>query len=793
MACITEIIMFKNYLKIACRNIKRNKGHSFINISGLAIGMACFILMLLLAQDELSFNGFHENARRIYRVIIEEKNSNDLPMALTYAPLGAALKKDFPEIVESACFNYGGGGLVKYGDQAFEESYFTFTDPSFFKMFSFTFLMGDPQTALADPLSVVLSEKTAKKYFGEKNPMGEVLQIKNIVNLTVTGVIQTPKNSSMRVDFVVSNQIYDKYGVDINSWNRINYTTFVMLNKNTSGKQLSSKIYGYLKTMQSPDTDQRLILQPLKRIYLYSNFSYEGLRTSKIHVIYIILSLAIFILLIACVNFMNLSTARSAKRIKEVGLRKVVGGNKQQLVRQFLGESLLFALIALVFAVFIVELALPHLNQLVFRELSLYGSLTPGMTLGLMGIAVITGIIAGSYPAFFLSSFKMTHVLKGPGQKGAKGSGLRKLLSIGQFVVSILLIIATTVLFKQLHYIQRMNLGYDKKQLVYIPMNADIKKSYEAVKYELVKEPGIIDVTATMNLPTWAWPSVNLTNWQGRDTDKEITLYHESVDYDYFKTFRMTILQGRSFSREFPSDATSALIVNEEAVRQMEMENPLGKHLEAWGHKGKIIGVVKDFHFNDLRNKINPLVIKLAPRDTHFMIIRVRPDNIARTLAAVKSQWKSFSPEYPIKLSFLEDRLEKIYLAEKAVGKLASVFTVLAIIISCMGLFGLASFMTQQRTNEIGIRKAFGASVSGIVQLLSKEFLKWVLVANVIAWPIAFLVMNQFLQIYAYRTTIGAWPFLLAGVLALLIAVLSVGSQSIKTAKTNPVEALRYE
>ena len=457
--------MFKNYLKIAFRNIKRNKGYSFINITGLAIGMACFILMLLLALDELSFNGFHENAHRIYRAIIEDETVFKSPCAVTEPPLAAALKKDFPGIEEAACFNYAGGGLVKYRDKIIEEDYFTFTDPSFFKMFSFTFLKGNPHTALKDPLGVVLSEKNAEKYFGNKNPLGEVLEIKNIANLTVTGVIQAPKNSSLMVDFVVSNHLYDKYGMDINRWDWRNFVTFVMLHSKADAEQLKSQVYGFYKK-RWPDSNARLLLQPLTRIHLYSNYQYDKLRTSSIYFIYILLLLAVLVLLIACVNFMNLSTARSARRMKEVGLRKVAGANKQQLIRQFLGESILFALIALLFAIGLVELALPHLNRLVFKEMSLYGSFTPARALGLIGIALVTGCIAGSYPAFFLSSFKVVQVLKGPAKKGSKGSLMRKILAVGQFSVSILLIIAISVLYKQLHYIRSARLGYDKEHLV---------------------------------------------------------------------------------------------------------------------------------------------------------------------------------------------------------------------------------------------------------------------------------------------------------------------------------------
>ncbi|NIM14088.1 MAG: FtsX-like permease family protein [Candidatus Aminicenantes bacterium] len=783
--------MFKNYLKIAFRNIIRQKGYSFINISGLAIGLACFILMLLLTLDELSFDRFHENADHIYRVFIENKDS-DLPLiAVTPAPLAASLKKDFPGITEAACFNYGGGGLVKCDNKYFEESYFEFTDPSFFKMFSFTFIKGNPQTALEDPLSVVLSQKTAEKYFGQKDPLGKTLEIKDIATLTVTGVIQDPKNSCMRVQFVVSNQIYDKFGMDIHTWNRLDYITFVMLQENADVKQLSAKTYGYLKKVW-PSYKGRLILQPLKEVNLYSNLAYDPLRNSSIYVIYILISLGISILLIACINYMNLSTARSARRMIEVGLRKVVGAKKKQLIWQFLGESVLFALIALVIAFILVELALPHLNQLTLREAPLNRYFTPVMVLGLIGIALITGGVAGSYPAFFLSSFKPVTILKGPRQKGARGSLLRKILAIGQFSLSILLIIVTIILYKQLHYMQNVNLGYDKEKLVCIDMNAEIKKSYNSVKNELLKAAGIIDVTATDSFPVSGLMSCTFSGWEGRDTDKKIVLYQCVVDYDFFKTFKMDILQGRGFSRKFPSDLTSAVIVNEEAVKQMEMENPLGKHMSIWG-KSKIIGVVKDFHFEYLRNKINPMVIKLAPQNTSHMIVRLLSGNIHDTLDVIKGQWKSFAPEYPFEFTFLDDRLNRMYFLEAIIGKVFWVFTGLAIFISCMGLFGLASFLTEQRTKEIGIRKVLGATVSGIIQLLSKEFLKWVLVANFIAWPIAFLLMSKFLQVYAYRAPMGIWPFLLAGVLGLLITLLSVGYQSTRAAAANPVEALRYE
>ena len=802
--------MFRNYLKVAIRDIVRHKGYSLINAAGLALGMACFILIFLLVQDELSYDRFHENGDEIYRVItVWEKKGDKEFCALTTAPLAAALEQDFPEIVHGACFNYSGAGLIKYGDKSFDRDIFAFTDPSFFKMFSFTFLKGDPETALDDPLSVVLSEKTAEKYFGDRDPMGKILQVTGIfgdqnpmgkihpvtgnVNLKVTGVIKDPKQSHISLEYVVSNQIFDRYGVDITSWNRLNYTTYVMLRKDADVEEVKRKLAGYLKS-RFPGTTTSHTLQPLKRIYLYSNFSYDikG-RTSNITFVYILSVLAVFILLIACINFMNLATARSAARMKEVGLRKVIGARRRQLVRQFLGESIILSFISLIFALLLVELALPYLSRLTFRELTLHSSINPWLVLELLGIAFLTGIIAGSYPAFFLSSFKPLKVLKGTTPKGVKGSGLRKVLAIGQFSISIILIIITTLHFKQFHYMQNAELGYDKNHLVCLSMNADIKKNYNAFKNKLVRNPGILSVTASLNLPVWTGPSFNCSDWEGREGNDGFTLYHGSVDYDYFKTLKMDILQGRPFSRQFPTDLTSAFIVNQQAAKRMGMQNPPGKRLSMGNRKGIIIGVVKDHHFDSLRSKINPLVLRLAPGETNYMIIRVKPGGIPGSLAFIESQWEIYAPDYPFGYTFLEDVVERMYLGERILGKIVFVFTLLAIFISCMGLFGLVSFMAERRTKEIGIRKVLGATVSGIARLLSREFVKWILLANAIAWPTAYLLMNQWLQNYTYRVSIGIWTFLLAGGAALLIVLVTVGYQTLKAAAADPIEALRYE
>ena len=788
--------MFKNYLITAYRNIKRQRLHSFINISGLAIGMTCTILILLLVQDELSYDKYHENADRIYRVIkTQGRNSGEeYDVAITQAPLAASLKNNFPEIADAVCFNYGPGGLVKYGDKLFKESFVSYTDPSFFEMFSFAFLKGNPKTALNDPYSVVLTEDIAKKYFGDKEPLGEILSINNKVNLRVTGIIEKPKNSHIELSFIVPNTLYKEFGVDIESWVRSNYTTYVMLQKDANIENVNHNVADYFTYVFGPENTTTLFLQPLKRIYLHSNFQYEvHTRTSNINLVYILSLIAIFILLIACVNFMNLATARSEKRIKEVGLRKVVGANRRQLIQQFLGESILLSFFALLLAIILVKMILPNFNELIQRDLNLFSSPDLHIFLGLIGITLITGIIAGSYPAFFLSSFQPVKVLKGLTKKGSRSILLRRFLVIAQFSFSIILVIGTIVVYKQLYYMQNMKLGYDKEQLVSILMNEEVRKKYIIIKNELQLNPNILNVTASMNSPTWEWPSVTLSNWEGRNSDKEIKLYHGSVDYGYFETFKMEIIEGRSFSEQFSTDLTSALIVNEEAVRQMDMMNPIGKRLSAWDHSGSIIGVVKDFNFDNVRNKINPLVLKLAPEETQFIFIRIKPANIQNTLHSIENIVKRVAPEYPFEYSFLTDNLNNLYIIESVILKIVLYFTCLTIFIACLGLFGLVSFIAEERTKEIGIRKVLGASVSNIVLYLSKEFIVLVVLANIIAWPAAYFAMNKLLDNYAYHYNISIFVFLLSAVLAIIITLITVSYQALKAAYANPVDALRYE
>jgi len=782
-------------MKVALRNIFRHKGYSFLNILGLAIGMACFMLIFMLVQVELSYDHGFENGDDIFRVFtIMNQNGEQRYNALTMAPLASSLKKNFPEVLEAVSYNHGDGNLVKYGSKNFDEDYFCFTDTSFFKIFSLTFLEGNPRIILDDPYSVVLSEDISNRIFGNGKALGEKIQLNDQLVLTVTGVIKKIEKSHLKLNIVLSNKLYKEFGVDVKDWDNLNYTTYVLLQKGVDLKGFETKFHNFLKQVQNPDTKLKLGLQPLKRIYLHSKFDYDFFaKTGDINYVYILSFIGIFILLIACINFMNLTTARSEKRIKEVGLRKVAGAYKGQLVRQFLGESIVFSLIALLFALILVEIALPYLGKLYLRKIVFYQALSPLLIFGIMGVAIVAGIIAGSYPAFFLSSFNPAKILKGVAKKKSKKSLLRKFLVVGQFSFSIILIIATIIIYRQLFHMQNKDLGYDKEQLLYIKMRPGIKKKYRPFKDVLKQNPGIQNITAIMDLPIWSGPSVRLSEWEGRGGKKEMRVYYGSVDYDYFETFKIDIIEGRNFSRQYSSGSTASLIVNEEAVRQMEMEDPIGKRLLIWGEEGIIVGVVKNYNFDNVRNGISPLILKLSPEQTRFIFIRLKPGKISETIEFIKNKWQAFFPGYPFKFSFFDDKLDDLYRKELNVGKIISVFTCIAILISCLGLFGLASFTTEQRTKEISVRKVIGASESNIIQLLSKDFLKWVFVANIMAWPLGFWIMSKWLQNYAYRIPIGVWIFLLSGLGAMVIALITISFQTIRAANTNPVETLRYE
>jgi ABC-type antimicrobial peptide transport system permease subunit len=785
--------MLKSYLKIVLRNIKRHKGYSFINITGLALGMACCLLITIWVLDELSYDKFHENAASLYRVEENQDYSGrQLHVNLTPHPLAPPLKDEIPEIIDATRYVWAGGLLFHYGDKVFFEDNIRAVDPSFFQMFTFPLLKGDENMALHSPYSLVLSEDIAEKYFGEEDPLGQIISINNQYDFTVTGIMKNvPHNSYLRFDIIIPYEFLRKTGKTDEEFGSNSIQTFVKLQENISLEQVNEKIFGFIRT-RLPESRTDLVLMPYTRIHLHSYFGWEK-DSGAIQYIYIFSLIALFIILIACINFMNLSTARSANRAKEVGLRKVVGALKRHIIQQFYGESVIFAFIALIFAVVIVSLLLPAFSSLASKELSWSVTGIESILIGLLAITLFTGLVAGSYPALFLSAFQPVKVLRGSLKSGAGSSRFRKVLVVVQFSISILLIIGTTVVYKQLNFMKNRRLGWDKEHLVYIYLRADIKKSYEALKTELVKDSRILGVTGVFQLPSYNSGNSGGADWDGKDPEQQVLIGINVVDFDFIETLKIEMAEGRSFSREFSSDLSTSFIVNEEVAKIMEKESVVGERFSFVGVEGSIIGVMKNFHYQPIRNKIEPLAIHVFPDYINYMLIRIPPGSISESLQFVENTWNRVIPDYPLEYRFLDEAFDRMYRTEDRMGTLLKYFAVLAVFIACLGLFGLASFTAEQRTKEIGVRKVLGASVSQVTLLLCKQFLLLVMLANVIACPVAYLVMKNWLQNYAYQTGLELFIFVAAMAAALVVAVISVSFQAIRAAISNPVDSLRYE
>jgi len=780
--------MLKNYLKIAYRNIIRYKSFSFINVTGLAIGLAASIIIFMWVQDELSFDKFHNNSDRIYRLNKKYMMNGETSFnPSTPFPLAQTVKEKYAE-VEEATHYFRQTIMVKYDDQTFRESRAVYTDPAFFNIFSFKFSKKNFKQPLAAPNTVIITEKTAQKYFGSRDVLGKTLLINQRQEYTISGILENiPDNSSINYDLFLScperikMENADDWG---NHWLR----TFVLLKENAALDQVQNKIASLLKE-HLPEEDISLAMQPLNKLHLYS---VEG-KPEGMKFVYFFSLIAAFILIIACINFMNLSTARSSKRAREVGLRKVVGASKSQLIRQFFGESLLVSFIALFFAIILIELITPAFNELTGKSLSV-NYLNLQILPTLLTLAVVTGLLSGSYPSFFLASFRTVNVLKGDVTgKGRSKSGLRKTLVVIQFSLAIMLMAATGIIYSQLQYIQNKDMGYQKENIIYLSLNPLLRGKYDAFKSELLPHHDIESITRTSEVPTEIWSIMRGITWEGKETDEGAAFGFAAVDYDYFETLGMEMVQGRPFSKEFPTD-TANFIFNEKAIKMMGFENPIGKPFALdESSRGTIVGVVKDFHSLPLTYEIEPMMLLIYPEYYRNILIKVSTNDMQQTIEKIETAYAGFCPGIPFNYRFLDQEFDYLYKDEIRSGKLFSYFVILAIFISCLGLLGLASFTTEQRTKEIGVRKVHGASIAQIVFILSKDFAKWVLLANVIAWPAAWLAMNKWLQNFVYKIEIGPLIFVLAGGLALLIALLTISSQAIKAAKANPIEALKYE
>jgi putative ABC transport system permease protein len=790
--------MLKNYILIAFRNIRKNIGFSLINILGLSIGITATLLILLWVQDELSFDRFHKNAENLYQVEEDQYYSGEVyHVTVTPYPSGPVWKEEIPEIKDACRYQWPSGMLFRYGENAFYESGCVAVDPSFFSMFSFQLIKGDGQTILTEPFSTVLTDETAQKYFGDEDPIGKTLMVNNKYEFTVTGVVKKPpENSSLSFDILVPFDYLKEIGQYDDQWGNNSIRNYVQLNENAIPDSVNSKLTRVVRN-HNPESTTDFLVFPLTRVHLHQHFGY-GHPPGAIVIVYIFSIIAAFVLLIACINFMNLSTARSANRAREIGMRKVMGGTRQNLIFQFFGESFLLTIISMIIALLLVGMILKIFNDITGKELTFQHLLNYKFIVGLIILTFVTTFIAGIYPAVFLSSFKPVNILKGELSTGVKSGLFRKILVVFQFTLSIFLIIGTIVIYKQLIYMRNIDLGFNKEHLLYIYLRGDIKNNYYTLKEELLKNPGVTGVSATMHTPTNIGSNSGGADWDGKDPELTTLIGFSAVDFDYVETLQIEILAGRSFSKDFATDlatdSTGVFLVNEEVVKIMGVDNPVGIRFDFLGLKGKIIGVMKNFHYQSAREKIEPLALVVADvRWLNTMVIKIGPGDITKTMKEITDTWNTILPQYPLEYHFVDEDYDRMYRTDVRLGKIIQYFTVLAIIIACLGLFGLASFTSEQRTREIGIRKAMGGRVIKIVYLLSAEFTQLVLISCLLAIPMAYFVLKKFLNEFAYHTHLSWWIFALSGITALLIAILTVTYQSVRASLTNPVQSLRYE
>jgi len=787
--------MIKNYIKTAWRNLIRNRTYSFINILGLSLGIASSLFIYLWIRDEKSYDNFHKNSERLYQVIVSDKDkSGNITRSYDYTPglLADALKNQVPEIVSVATVIWQDEYLFSVDEKIGKEKG-RYVGTDFLKMFSFRLLNGDPSTALNAPNNIVISRKLATNYFGNNNAVGKTIRIDDKRDYVVSGILEnTPPNSSLKFDFLMPIQhgFEDNHWM-IDGWNHFGPATYVILRPDASLAKINAKLKDFLVKQDKVLNDKDVSLQLFKDRYLYSKFTNGVPDGGRIEYVRLFSIIAAFILLIACINFMNLATARSLKRSKEIGVRKVSGAIQTAIFKQFVLEAIITTFFAMLGAIVIVLGLLPFFNRITEKSVSLHPG--PSLIMTFVLLTVITGFIAGSYPALFLSKLKPILVLKGGLQFKSGDKLFRKGLVVFQFVLSTVMIVCTIVVYKQMNYAQTKNLGLNHSNLIYMWVEGDLVKNYEIFKRESLASGNMENISFCGATPTnvgWWSPGMK---WDGKDPEDKTLFAEVEVYHDFLKTMKIDLVEGRDFSPSLPTDSTN-FIINEAAAGYMKMKDPIGASFSHGDMKGKIIGVVKDYHFRSLHDPIAPAFIHLAPAPEHGVaIIRALPGKTKQTLSTIEAVSKKYNAKYPFSYVFADDDLNRQYHSEMIVGKLAAAFAFIAIFICCMGLFGLSIFIAEQRTKEIGIRKVVGASVMRIVSLLSANFLFLVLLAFIIASPVAWWIMNKWLEDFAYRTTIR-WPvFVLTGSITLGIALLTISFQAVKAAIANPVKSLRTE
>ena len=793
--------MFKNHITVAIRTLLRHKVYSFVNISGLAVGIACCMLIMLFVQDELSYDQFHKNADQIYRVLWNARyGDNEWTIPYVEVPISETLKERFPEVAHSTRLRRESQTIRRESNYVIEKNFY-YAESSFFDVFTVPFIAGDPTTALNAPNAVILTEQSAQRYFPNRDPMGQTLELNDGTSLQVTGVVKAfPPQSHFHFDFLAPLKTLPIIERRKSAWGSATVYTYLMLKDGASASELQTKFTAYVrehilsKMPPMPGYHTNYLIQPLTDIHLHSNLRYEITANSNIMHVYIFSLIAIFVLLLACINFVNLSTARSSTRAREVGVRKVLGSHRSQLICQFFSESTICVAFSSILAIGICELGLPLLNSLANKHLTMGSLIAPHVLIGLFAFIIVVGLLSGMYPALYLSSFWPVTALKGHIISGK--THLRNGLVVLQFCISISLLVGTLVVRNQLHFAQNKHLGFDKEHVLIlrgIPRTLTSTKQAMTFRDQFETLPQVATASLNTDVPGRDFDSMLFIPEQPANYEKTALTY-TLVDEKYVEALNLKIVEGRNFAPAEHATDVSAFLVNQSAVKALGWQTALGKKLRRGnGIEGPIIGVVSDFHIGSLKQEIKPLVLPYLYRLPMCLAIRLHPGNVTEAIAAVEGIWKKSAPNQPFSYTFLDQDYARLYHREQQMSHIFQIFSGLAILIACLGLFGLVAFTTQQRTKEIGIRKILGASVSNILYLLSKDFLKLVIIANLIAWPIAYYAMNQWLQSFAYRINLGISTFILSGLIALLIALLTVSYQAVKAARANPVEALRYE
>ncbi len=790
-----QSIMTANYLKVGLRSIRRYRSFSLINIIGLAVALSSCILILLWVSDEMSYDRFHVQADSIYRIESDQiLPGRRIHTPSTPPPLATVLADEIPEVIRATHCTRFGGMHIRYGEHVYFEDRIHAVDPSFFEMFSFPLIQGSKEGVFEDPFGIVLTQSTADKLFGKENPLGKTVTVENQWEMTVTGVVQNPpRNSTIQFTGLVRYEFTrDQLERMPDGWvNAI--SSFVQIRPDADPKTVGPKI-SELVLRHNDKVKCEYTLQPLKRLRLHSSFG-PNPGMGLIRYMYIFSSVAIFVLIIASINFVNLSTARSFTRAKEIGIRKVVGAQRTDVIRQFFSESIVLTFLSTVLALLIVVLMLPVFNNLSWKQLNI-GYLFQGkIILMILSMSLATGILSGVYPAVALSLFRPVQILSGVSKNRSGRFAFRKGLVVLQFVISIFLIIGTRVIYRQVTYMQETDLGFNTKEVIAIRMTGETPLSYAVLKQELLKHQDILKVSSSGRRPLVNTDHGHNINWDGKDPSQQVSVVFHTIDFDYLELMEHEIVDGRGYSPDFSTDSSGVFVINESLARLIDEDSAVGKSFQIFWMKGHVIGVVKDFHHTPLMHSIEPLVMLMAPNPywKSNLLLKVNPERIPETIKFIESTWKEIVPAFPFEYSFLSEEQGRLYRIERRLGNLLNYFTILAVFIACLGLLGLAAFAAIQRTKEIGIRKVLGATDFRLICMLSKELLQWVIVANIVAWPLAWFVMNNWLNGFAYKSRLGVDIFLMAGILAGLIAFVTVGLQALRSARANPVDTLRYE